>query len=113
VNLTRQKDRSGRLVAATLFAGAVAYAMIGCGSGAGDYCNKARQCERGNDADEQACNERYNEGAKLADLRNCGAEFDDYQNCLQDNSRCKDHYYGTQSDQTCQKQQDALTKCLK
>ncbi len=111
-----RKQQPGKVklyVAAALFAGTLAGTMIGCGSGAADSCNQARNCERGNDADEQACNARYEESAKLADLRNCGADFDDLQNCIQDNARCKDHYYGTQNDATCQKQQDRFNQCMK
>ena len=101
------------LFAAAIFSGTLTGTLMGCGSGAGDFCNKARTCERGNDADEEACNRHFDELAQIADLRNCSNERDDYDSCIRDNARCKDHSYGTQDDKLCALQEDRLTKCLK
>jgi hypothetical protein len=89
----------------------VASACAGCGGGAGSYCNEARQCEGGNDADEQACNIREDEGAQLADLRNCSQEYDDFASCVYDNARCNNKAY-TPDDQTCADEADRYAKCI-
>jgi hypothetical protein len=111
--LRKRLGKARLLLASAIFSGTLAATLMGCGSGAGDFCTNARNCERGNDADEQACNQRLDENAQIADLRNCSNEYDDYQTCIYDNARCKDHSYGTQDDKLCQNQQDRLTKCLK
>lgn len=95
-----------------LLAGALGLAaLFGCGGSIGGYCNAAANCEGGNDLDEEACNVRLNETADVADLKNCGSEFDAYLTCLDENSRCNDEKFGP-DDGVCAQVSEQLAKCI-
>ena len=83
----------------------------GCGSGTGDICAQAKQCEGGNDADEQACNIVSDEQADIADLHGCGSEFNAYVDCLVDNSRCNNHRYKP-DEGDCDRVESQWQKCV-
>ncbi len=82
-----------------------------CGASAGSYCSQARVCEGGVQADENACNDVEDEGQKLADLKNCQNEWDNYASCRYENARCDNHVYAPDQ-KICQTQADQWTQCL-
>ena len=107
-------ERSKKALAATgLVASLVtglALTMGGCGQSVSSYCYDAKQCEGGNDYDEQACNLNYQRIQDLAEVQNCGAELNDYFDCLTEQSQCNndDHYT---TDDRCKEQYDQLDHC--
>ena len=121
INLTRSKQsalsqRQNRHPATALlvlpFAIYLASAASGCGVSIGSYCEEARNCEGGNDLDEDACNISFDAESELADLKNCGAEFDAYFDCLAEQSRCNEDRY--RPDQgNCQVEIQQFDDCAK
>lgn len=85
--------------------------MFGCGGSVGSYCNEAANCEGGNDLDEEACNIRFQELLDVADLKNCGSEFDAYFECIDEGSRCNEERYRP-DDGACAVQEEELQQCI-
>lgn len=88
----------------------VAAALSGCGGSVGSYCEEAKNCEGGNDLDEEACNLRGDELADLSDLQNCSAEYDDVFECVDEGSRCNNDRYAP-DDGACDVQFQRLSEC--
>jgi len=84
--------------------------MAGCGGSVGSYCEEAKNCEGGNDLDEEACNLRGDEIADLADVTNCTGEYDDYFECIDEGSRCNNDRYQT-DEGACNVQAQRLSEC--
>lgn len=76
-----------------LLGSALLTSSAGCGASIGSYCEEAAICEGGNELDEDACNISLEAEAEDADLKNCGAEFDAYFDCLAEFSRCNEGRY--------------------
>jgi hypothetical protein len=66
----------------------LAWLALGCGPGAGSYCEDRRACMGGNDQDEEACIDRFDSAVGLLDEQGCSSEFDDYFQCFFDNAKC-------------------------
>lgn len=97
------------LVHASLLLGAIG--LIGaCGTSAGDYCQKFQECQGGNEMDLDACSLSEQAEADLADLHNCGSEYDEFFACKEENSRCNNKTYQVDSG-TCDKVAEAYNKC--
>ncbi len=100
-----------RLAAGTLLASVgFVVALSGCGTSASDLCDLSVECEGGNDADYDACNARYDAVAEIADLKNCGEEYDSWIECFADNARCNDDRYRVDDDQ-CERAEEQLEDC--
>ncbi len=99
------RQRAGRalLLVASLLA-------AGCGPSIGGYCALAADCEGGNDADEEACNIRFEELEELGNLKNCSQEFEDWFTCVEEDSRCNDDRYVTDDD-ACGPEKDQFKRC--
>jgi hypothetical protein len=110
----RPQHDLGKRAKTTLLAAFVSAVSLlaGCGGGIGGYCEAAAECERGNDADIQACELRFDETQQVADLKNCSAEFDDYINCIEESARCNNDEYKV-TDGQCGDENDRLEKCIK
>ncbi|NUP05074.1 MAG: hypothetical protein HOW73_03320 [Polyangiaceae bacterium] len=89
---------------------AAALALAGCGGGIGGYCYEAVQCEGGNDLDEDACNIAFQEMADLSDIQGCASEFDEWFECVEEESRCNDDHYHPDED-SCGSQWERLDEC--
>ncbi len=97
-------NRSLMIGAALLFA-------AGCGGGFSSFCEDQNLCEEGNDLDIDACTSELETSADLAELRNCGAEFDELFSCYEENSRCNDSRYEPNEDQ-CDGPASRLQSCI-
>ena len=62
-------------------------ALMGACGGAGDFCQKAQECEGGNDMDLDACAIDEQAEADIAELHNCSSEYENYFACKEENSR--------------------------
>jgi hypothetical protein len=116
VNTTHASIPRGRLVRASavifLLGSALLTSSTGCGASIGSFCEEAVFCEGGNDLDEEACNISLEAEAETADLKNCGAEFDAYLDCITETSRCNDGRYGP-NDGNCSVEAEQLEDCAK
>jgi hypothetical protein len=84
--------------------------LAGCGGGISGYCEEANLCEEGNDLDVEACETRLDTEAEVADLYNCSSEFDEYFDCLVENSRCNNDRYAPDEDD-CDGPRNRLDDC--
>lgn len=100
-------------LSAAVFASALCFgaALSGCGGGTGGFCDAAAECEGGNDADVDACNDRFDTATELADLKNCTSEWDEYFDCRDENARCNDDNYDSDGD-TCESERERYNKCV-
>lgn len=99
------------LAVAALACGLTSF-LSGCGPSVGGYCNEAKNCEGGNDFDEESCNIRFDEYAALSDNSNCAAEFDEWFACLEERSRCNDDRYRVDHDEgECGSEREQLQDC--
>jgi hypothetical protein len=99
----------GTIARGVIIAASVA-AFVGCGGGVGGYCYEAKNCEGGNDLDEEACNTYFAEIQDLADVQNCGSEFDAWFDCVEEQSRCNDDHYQV-DEGACGPEEDQLYSC--
>jgi hypothetical protein len=88
----------------------LAGSMAGCGPSVGGYCFQAKNCEGGNDFDEEACNVRFDELAAIADNQNCGSEFDNWFDCSEEQARCNDDKYAVYDDD-CKDEVSRFEEC--
>jgi hypothetical protein len=95
----------------SLIIGAVLSFSVGCGTSFSQFCEDQNLCEEGNELDIDACTASFETSAELADLRNCGAEFDEVFDCYAENSRCNDGSYGPDED-TCRGAEQRLQECV-
>jgi hypothetical protein len=102
--------RFAAAAALTTWAAALGTLSGGCGAGIGAYCNEAKNCEGGNDLDEEACNIRFQEIQDIADLKNCSGEYDEWFECTEEASRCNDDRYQADDD-ACRVQGERLSEC--
>jgi hypothetical protein len=109
VERPKHPKRVGRVLLALSFS-VLAMALAGCGGSVASYCNEAKNCEGGNDLDEEACNIRGEEIAELADLQNCGSEYDEYFECVDEGSRCNNDRYAP-DEGACNVQANRLAEC--
>lgn len=109
VERPKHPKRAGRVLLSFSFLMAAAL-VSGCGGSISSYCNEAKNCEGGNDLDEEACNLRGEELADLADLQNCSAEYDDYFECVDEGSRCNNDRYAP-DEGACDVQAERLSEC--
>mgnify|MGYP001006510599 CR=1 FL=1 len=100
----------GRARPALVALSVVAAAALGCGGGVGSYCYEVQQCEGGNDRDEEACNANFNGLQDLAEVQNCGSEFDRWFDCIEERSRCDDDHYRV-DEGACGSEQQQLFSC--
>lgn len=110
VERPKHPKRAGSVLLSFSFVMAAAALLAGCGGSISGYCNEAKNCEGGNDLDEEACNQRHQEVADLADLQNCSAEYDDYFDCIDEGSRCNNDQYEP-DDGACDAQTNRLAEC--
>jgi hypothetical protein len=90
---------------------ALAALAVGCrGHEYGDYCDKQKSCEGGNDKDKDACVDQLEGEEDIADDYDCGDQFDKVTKCLKDNSVCTDGVYseGTR----CDTEETAYITCV-
>jgi hypothetical protein len=67
----------------------------GCGGPNFDaICEEREKCLGGNDADIAACVAAFEGGGDLASDIGCGAEYDDYFACQEENAACRDVQLG-------------------
>lgn len=84
--------------------------FAGCGGSIGGYCYEAKNCEGGNDFDEEACNISLEEIQQLAETQNCGSEFDEWFDCLEQSSRCNNDHYQV-DEGACAAAEEQLYSC--
>ncbi len=101
-------NRSNLIGAVVLLASA---ALAGCGAGFTSYCEDQNLCEEGNDLDIEACSIEWDTQAELAEIRNCGGEFDEYFDCSVENARCNDGRWGPDEDD-CDAPYERLRRCV-
>lgn len=87
-----------------------AIGLAGCGGSISGYCYDARNCEGANELDEDACNTRFEEAEELAELQNCSSEFDEWFDCIEENSRCNNDRYQV-DEGNCSSQEEQLNDC--
>lgn len=91
--------------------GAALLFSVGCGGGFTSFCEDQNLCEEGNDLDIEACSSELEVSAELADLRNCGAEFDEWFDCRTEKARCNDGRFEP-DDEACDGPRDRLNNCI-
>jgi hypothetical protein len=99
-----------RALASLAVALVASLSLAGCGGSIGGYCYEAKNCEGGNDFDEEACNLSVSEIQDLADLQNCSSEFDAWFDCVESNSRCNDDRYQV-DEGACGAEEEQLYNC--
>ncbi len=88
------------------------FAFTGCGGSVGDYCEQWAKCEGGNDLDEDACVEKRTGEASVADVYDCGDEWDARMDCLAENSTCDSEKDKLESGDACDSEKDKLDACI-
>lgn len=86
-------------------------ALMGACGGAGDFCQKAQECEGGNEMDLDACAIDEQAEADIAELHNCSSEYENYFACKEENSRCNNKVY-QHDPATCKDLSDAYQNCV-
>jgi hypothetical protein len=89
---------------------AASVAAGGC-SRYGGFCADAMDCERGNDADLDACEIELNREEDQADTRGCAPEWDDYYACLEEASRCDNRVWNDRDN--CKSARSNWLDCIK
>ena len=85
------------------------FVSVSCSGKAGDFCDKSKDCNGGNDKDRDACVATVNALSDVADDYDCGDQFDNYFDCVTDNSICKDGKL--EADDACKSQGVAYITC--
>lgn len=79
--------KKASIIVSTLTLG-VLLLSASCSGKAGDYCDKVKSCEGGNDNDRDACVEAFHAQEDVAGDYDCGDAFDDYTECVIDTAVC-------------------------
>jgi hypothetical protein len=95
----------------SLMIGAVLSFSVGCGTSFTSFCEDQNLCEEGNELDIDACTAELETSAELAELRNCGGEFDEYFDCRVENARCNDGSFEPDQD-ACDGARNRLRDCI-
>jgi hypothetical protein len=83
----------------------------GCGNGlVSDYCEQRCDCENCNDRELDECEIRYSGNADIADIYDCGEEYDTLLQCRIDHGHCDNDYWTTDND--CDGESQDYDECV-
>ncbi len=113
---TEAESQRSPLVVAIAVLSAIAgsgFAMAGCGSTVGDYCDSKCKCENCGEQQRQECEIEADANVNVADAYGCTNLLDPYLECEVQGHTCSaDGHYSDNNMGECKQSYEAWQKCL-